>query len=322
MAFTSFPSSPFLKFIRKRSGPFDGEVVLDSSRVYILPTRTGIMFGVLLLLLLVGSVNYEKSLGYALTFLLVGIGNIAILSTWKNLKGLVVSDAGCAPVFAGDIAKFRIRCFNPDGSSRHSISLFHDQSEHSVTDIEPDGSAGMSFDVATSSRGKCKAGPIKLSTEFPFGLFVAWTWVDLNRDALVYPRPSEQLPEIFNDASDAGEDETAGAGQEVFDGLRSYQPGESYRRVSWKSFARNNELMTKHYSGGATVERWIDWSNIAVDDTEEKLSVMCRLVLESDERGATYGLRLPGTSIDPDSGKPHRHRCLRALALYGIDDAI
>ena len=45
---------------------------------------------VLLLLLLVGSVNYGKSLGYMLTFLLAGLGNVAMFSTWRNLAGLDV----------------------------------------------------------------------------------------------------------------------------------------------------------------------------------------------------------------------------------------
>ena len=320
MALTSFPRSPLFRFIRKRSGPFDGEVTLDSSRVYILPTRTGLMFGLLLLLLLVGSINYEKSLGYALTFLMVGIGNIGILTTWKNLKGMVISSAGATPVFAGEDSQFKLRCSNPDSAPRYSISLHHGGREHSVTDIPANAESVLEFSLTTEQRGRTAAGPCKISTEFPFGLFVAWTWVDLDMHCLVYPQPADKLPDIINRGDDDGEDEFTGEGQEVFEGLRDYKQGDSYKRVSWKAFARNEELMIKQYSGGSQVQLWIDWQDIPLEDTEQRLRVLCHLVLQADERNASYGLRLPGGSIDPASGIAHRHRCLQALALYGNED--
>ena len=48
--------------------PERGVVVLVHRRVYIVPARLGLMFAATLLLLLVGSINYAISLGFALTF--------------------------------------------------------------------------------------------------------------------------------------------------------------------------------------------------------------------------------------------------------------
>jgi len=39
-------------------------------------------------------------------------------------------------------------------------------------------------------------------------------------------------------------------------------------------------------------------------------------VIESEAAGLRYGLRLPGSEYDPDSGALHRDRCLQALALH------
>ena len=322
MALTSFPTSPLFRFIRKRSGPYDGEVTLDSRRVYILPSRTGLMFCMLLLLLLVGSVNYEKSLGYALTFLLAGIGNVAILTTWKNLKGLVVRAGGCAPVFAGEQARFSIRLANPDDDARYSIAVHHADIECDVGDIPANGETALHFDVDTGARGLMPAGPCKISTEYPFGLFVAWTWVDLNMQCLVYPAPARQLPEISPAGDDEGEGDHGSDGLEVFDGLRSFQQGDSYKKVSWKSFARNRELMIKQYSGGAPVEHWIDWHQLSAANVEERLSMMCRMIVDADDNGQHYGLVMPDRMIEPDTGNLHRQQCLRELALYGkVTDA-
>ena len=46
-----------------------GPVVLDRKRIYILPTRRGLLFAVFLLVMLLGSINYALSLGFVLTFL-------------------------------------------------------------------------------------------------------------------------------------------------------------------------------------------------------------------------------------------------------------
>ena len=40
------------------------------------------------------------------------------------------------------------------------------------------------------------------------------------------------------------------------------------------------------------------------------------MVLNAYQNEWTYGLRLPGQSIDPGNGRGHKLRCLRALALF------
>ncbi|MGH8761020.1 MAG: DUF58 domain-containing protein, partial [Burkholderiales bacterium] len=49
-------------------GPEAGPVMLGQRRVYILPTSAGVMFAMTLVMLLIGSINYNLSLGYVLTF--------------------------------------------------------------------------------------------------------------------------------------------------------------------------------------------------------------------------------------------------------------
>jgi hypothetical protein len=55
-------------------GPEIGPVVLGQRRVYILPTGGGLFYGLTLVLMLLGSINYNLSLGYVLVFLLAGNG--------------------------------------------------------------------------------------------------------------------------------------------------------------------------------------------------------------------------------------------------------
>ena len=58
------------RWIRKRQGPDTLPLTLSRRRLYILPTRAGLGFGILLLLMLIAGLNYANSTALFLTFLL------------------------------------------------------------------------------------------------------------------------------------------------------------------------------------------------------------------------------------------------------------
>jgi uncharacterized protein (DUF58 family) len=51
------------------------------------------------------------------------------------------------------------------------------------------------------------------------------------------------------------------------------------------------------------------------------LSRLCRMVLDAEEQGLSYGLRLPERQVEPAAGDAHKHRCLEALALFEFPEA-
>lgn len=312
-----FTRRPAFKFITRRSGPFDGEVTLDSNRVYILPTKIGVLFSLLLIILLLGSVNYGKSLGYVLVFLLAGVGNVVMFTTWRNLAGLRLRAGGCSPVFAGEQARFAVHLENHDPGIRYSIAVSQDGEEYEVIDVPADGVAQIHFSKKTEQRGLLSAGRFRLCTEFPTGLFVAWTWIELSMQCVVYPRPVASASIPAGHSVVDGESDLQGDGLEEYIGLRKYQAGDSWRRVSWKATARSDELHTKEFAGGQPELQWIEWIAIAALSTEERLSIMTRLVMDAEAGGRYYGLRMPNDEIAPDQGSTHYRQCLKILALYG-----
>ena len=62
-------------------GPEAGPVTLNRARIFILPTRQGLAYALVLFAILAGAVNYENSLAYALVFTLVGLGVVSIIHT-------------------------------------------------------------------------------------------------------------------------------------------------------------------------------------------------------------------------------------------------
>ena len=71
-----------------RRVPASPQITLSQRNVFIFPTRTGFVFSALLLLLVLGAVNYQASLVYAVAFLLGSMFLVTILYTFQNLSGL------------------------------------------------------------------------------------------------------------------------------------------------------------------------------------------------------------------------------------------
>ena len=101
--------------------PEAGTIVLVQRRVFILPTRLGVIFALVLLMMLLGAINYTLSLGFVLTFLLVALAFNAMFYTFRNLARLSVTAGRTRAVFAGEARAIRAASYqrHPPPPFRH-----------------------------------------------------------------------------------------------------------------------------------------------------------------------------------------------------------
>ena len=306
----------FYQWLRRRHPPEQGAITLTQKRVYILPTRHGLTFGVALLLMLVGSINYQMSLGYVLTFLLASMGVVSILHTFRNLAHLTIGAGKVEDVFAGDVAQFRLKLDNRRRVARCSINLYADAG--TVTcDVPAERSLEVPVPVRSVKRGWLQLPRVTLDTRYPLGLLRSWAYVQPDVRALVYPRPDDAELPWLQAQPDVGDAVSLGTGTDDFFGLRDYQENDSPRHIAWKAMARTDQLLTKMFAGRASPELWFDWNDLPPSlDTEARISRLTRWVLLAREEGLHYGMRLPGTLILMGEGEGQYLQCLKALALY------
>ncbi|HUL91430.1 MAG TPA: DUF58 domain-containing protein [Burkholderiales bacterium] len=304
------------QWVFRRHGPEPGVVFLAQRRVYILPTRHGLTFGLALILMLIGSINYNLSLGYVLTFLLAGLGVVSILHTFRNLVHLYVSAGRVSPVFAGEIAHFQIVFENRSGFERSSLEAVCGTARTRF-DVPAHRHCTVELALKAEKRGAMPLARVTVDTRFPLGLMRAWSYVQPDMRALVYPRPDTAPLPLADADSETGDAVSTGAGSDDFAGLRPYQPSDSPRHVAWKASARSETLLTKFFAGRASSELWFDWNRLPPEmGIEARLSRLARWVTLAEEHGLRYGLKLPETSIPLGEGFPHRENCLRELALF------
>lgn len=305
----------------RRSVQEPGPVVLTLRRVYIIPTRHGIVFAVSLITMLLGSINYTLSLGYALTFLLASLGVVAMLHTFRNLAHLSIRAGRVSPVFAGESAEFHIGLDNAGGVERLAVGLKRGASSPLFYDVPAEGVVFGKIQSLAAKRGLLALGRFQVFTRYPLGLFHAWSNIDLPMKCLVYPRPDEaRLPlPVLTDS--LGEGRQYGRGTDDFAGLRPHQASDSPRHVAWKAAARDQGLLTKYFTSRANSELWLSWDDLPAQmGVEARLSRLTRWVLDSHAAGFSYGLRLPGQTLRPGQGEQHYSRCLAALALFSLAD--
>jgi len=298
--------------------PEPATIVLSHRRVYIVPSRLGLLFGGVLLILLMGSINYTLSLGFALTFLLAGTGLAGMVQTARNLARLAVQAGRAEPAFAGERALYRLVLANGAEFDRPEILLRHVASGVQCrVDVPAAGSAEAVLAVPAARRGWQPLGRVMLETRFPLGLFRAWSFVEPECRCLVYPRPEPGALPPPAPSLQTGGARAHAQGSDDFSGLRDYQPTDSPRHVAWKSAARSENMLTKQFAGEAVAELWLMLSDLPDSlGLEARLSRLAGWVLAADRAGAHYGLRLPRVEIAPGRGDAHRTACLQALALY------
>jgi uncharacterized protein (DUF58 family) len=304
-----------------------GEVLLTQRRVFIVPSRPGLAFAFMLVLLFLCSINYNLSLGFGLTFLLAACAVIDMHLTFRNLAYLHLNAGKAAAVFAGEDALFELHLVNRRKHARYAIWLgFIGRGLPAIeraADVPAHGASHLTLAVTTSRRGWQPAPRIRLQTRFPLGLLRAWSYWQPDSKALVYPQPEESistppLPLAPVEKSDGN----GAAGHQDFAGIRSYQSGDSPKHLAWRQIARldtdiDAKLITKQFEGGAVSDLSIDYEALPYGmPVETKLSRMTRWILEAEARQLPYAFRLGDSVYAAALGPAHQRACLRALALY------
>ncbi len=305
-------------------------------RVFIVPTRFGLLYAAFLLLILLAAINYSNSLGHILCFLLGSMGILAMHYTYNNLAKLELINAYAEPVFAGQYINFTLLfdnsgkapCYQIDVASKQDLSAqsrnplknltgYHFYRHSTIDAIAINSHHQHCISISSKKRGQQKLGRIRIASHYPFGLFETWSYFDTDYTALVYPKPISHLP--LPSPTEQGQD-TIGRlqnGLDDFSGFNRYRSGDAIHAIAWKAAARDDVLRTKQFTSATSGRILLSWHDtVSLNDDEQRLSQLCRWLLDVEHSNRSYALDLPTQTIDYGHGSVHQQRCLKALALY------
>jgi uncharacterized protein (DUF58 family) len=305
------------RWIRRRQGEDQLPVILQRRRLYILPTRAGVAFGALLLLMLLAGLNYANSLALFLTFLLAAFALVVMQQCHRNLLGVQVVSVSAPAVFAAGPGALHVTLANGSRLARPHLEGCLPGEPYVVVDLPAHGRQLLTLPLPALRRGIVRVERLRLATSHPCGLFRAWTWVHTPIQMWVYPRPQGSLPMPLQGGQKPGKHPRPESGAEEWAGLRPFRHGDSPRSVDWKAYAREGALLVKQYGHESSELRLFDFGQLRIADTEARLSQLARWVVDAEAHEERYGLILPAARLPPARGPEHRHRCLVALASFG-----
>ena len=297
---------------------------LQHHNIFILPSKTGLSFIVLIILLWLLGTNYQNNLVLSVAFLLLALIVVCIHHTYGNLSGLDICVLKTHAGFVGDNGTVDLLIKKAGKRDYDAISLAWPDSNVVTVALVNQTQSALSLSVPIKHRGWFQPGRLRVSTRFPLGLIVAWSSLDLEANILAYPKPvpsSIQPTEQLLDDADDTQSQSLVAGYEEFAGIRTYVAGDSLRNIDWRALARGQGLATRTYEDYVSQHYWLDWQQFDGLSREDRLSRLCACVLAqealSNKYGSNeYGLRLPGQTIEPSQGEAHQQALLKALALF------
>ncbi|HKZ05678.1 MAG TPA: DUF58 domain-containing protein, partial [Methylomirabilota bacterium] len=126
----------------------------------------------------------------------------------------------------------------------------------------------VSWSATMPRRGRHRLGGVRVTTRFPFGIFLKAGQVALREEVIVFPAVHPVSPQRLRELGGTGAAPTRrrGRGDDLHN-LRDYRPGDDPRLIHWKSSAKTSALTVREleaetpldtrivlFGGGASAE--------------------------------------------------------------------
>ncbi|HET7315677.1 DUF58 domain-containing protein [Salinisphaera sp.] len=284
----------------------------------MLPSATGALFGVLLVVMLAGATNYGNNLAFTLTFWLAAAALVSMHRAHRNLAGIELAAVTAEPVFAGQTAVFHVEITSRARLPRRGLALSGGATRTGrPLTVARDHAASAAVHAPTIGRGRLACSRLTITSRYPMGLFRCWSHASPTAHILVYPTPVDRLGRpVSNHTTGDGRAVDTHSGDATFAGHRRFQSGDSLRRIDWKASARTDDLLITEQNNSRAPAPWFDYAALGVLAPEARLSQLAFWVVEAEAAGHAYGLKLPRATLGPARGPAHRRACLEALALF------
>jgi len=195
--------------------------------------------------------------------------------------------------------------------------------------LGPGQSATIRYTVRCPLRGHYTIGPTSVRYRNAFNLFVSETSIGDRSDITVFPQVRDveealirsDVPKMYTGATTL---KTPGQGMEFY-ALREYFPGDSFRSINWKAFARTGELMVNEKTRDAVTDVFIilDTRDVARIGTVLKNPLEMGTVAAASFANyfikrrdsvslVTYGERMD--FLPPETGDKQHYKVLSQLA--------
>ncbi|QXB53371.1 DUF58 domain-containing protein [Aeromonas sp. FDAARGOS 1415] len=290
-------------------------ITLGPRSLFILPTRLGLGYLLVMIAIYLLGTNYQNNLVMLVAYCLASLFMVAMWLTHRNLLGLSLFGGPMALGEAGQSLPIRVTVH----ARRPARALLLTLNEGTLWLAQADSApASLLLAIKGGRRGRVALSRLRVESRYPLGLFRCWSLLDLQLEAWLAPAPLHG-----NLLAGSSQGEREGRGQAMpatlgdFDALRPHRPGEPPSRIAWKQLAQGRGLLIKQFEEPLLDDSHLSLSRVGGQDLEARLAVLAWWCADYARRGLPFTLTLAGQTLGPESGPAFLQRCRLALARLG-----
>jgi len=299
---------------------------LTHPRRTIWPTRDGWWCVLVAIGLGVAAVNTGNNLLYLLVSLLLAIIIVSGVLSEQSMRGLELIAVEPEAIYAGHPVLFGASIANRKRRlTSYSITIERLSPGASprflyVARLLAGVERLVAWEDTLSKRGRHRLAGVRITTRFPFGLFLKAGQPMLASEVIVFPAVRPVSPDLLRQLGAAGDKAARrrGRGTELYN-LRGYRVGDDPRLIHWRSSAKTQTLMIRELEAETTEDTRLVLVGTGARDADAldaALSDAASLATHLIRTGAGVELVGPGFYVRLGRGKTQLHRLLTALALY------
>ncbi|MDZ4183572.1 MAG: DUF58 domain-containing protein [Desulfuromonadales bacterium] len=269
------------------------------------------------------AVNTGNNLLYLIVAALLAFMASTGFAGKRNIEGYELDLDVPDEVYAGSATLLTLRIYNP----RRFLPAFLlrielDDATVLLPYLPAQSSGRVTLPYSPERRGHNRIKELRISSPFPVAFFVRRQTFVLDGDILAFPAP-RPLPYLLSasgkEAHRPGQSSARRGHQGVVAGIFDYTGNEPLKRIHWRLSARHDSLKVKELESDASEPVIIVPAELPGASWEERLSGAAWLIDRTLRRGRPVGLRLGSGLLAPGSGRDHKLKLLRALALADAD---
>lgn len=298
----------------------------STAKIRLRPNKIGFGFIALSAAMLIAAINYGNNLVFFISFLLLALMGNSAWQTRRHLKSCQIQPLSPPARFDGEEGAWPVHIESSlNNPSIHAQAIT--QTVNQAGEVEPitlnliaGRTERIELILPPMPRGRYATPDVVLSTRYPIGLWTAQTrWASLPYWQWVYPKPVGEAPLPTNvlPAHAENADISLPSGDDQFDHLRTYVPGDALSRIAFKHYAKSGQLVTQHWQSSEAIhdEIILDYGQLT-GSTEVRLQQLARWILSLAADQRPFTLKLPGEADRQGADSTHVTGCLEALTLF------
>ena len=300
----------------------------------IKPTRDGWWCLLVSVALGVAAINTGNNLLYLLVSALLALIVVSGILSEQSMRGLDLTGVAPDEIYAGQPALLGATIANRKGwftSYSLTVELLAAEARALestsrfiyVRRVEAGRERLVTWEETLPRRGRHRLTGVRITTRFPFGLFVKAARPALADEVVVFPAVRPVSAESLRRLGESGEASARrrGRGNDLYN-LRGYRAGDDPRFIHWRSSAKTEGLMVRELEADTSQNTrlvLVGRGRRGAETLERGLSEAASLAVALVRAGAGVELAGPDCEVPLGHGRAHLRRMLTALALYDTE---